>query len=122
MKRTVALVCFAALAFIVSGCSDSSKLEGRVAKLESENAALRSEQREMRDYLDAMRIALAVRIKGLDQRTWMNDRALMIGVASAQYDIQCGPNPDPNCHLAAGFPGTVSFDAKRRRLSVTPWP
>jgi len=132
MGRTP-IVFSAALAFTVAGCSDSSKLEKRVANLEAQNAALKRDVYGKRSFLDpAIKprvLRLERRVDGLgldlvilDRRTWANDKALWTGVAKAQFDVQCGPTPDPNCHVAAGFPGAVYTAGKPRRLFVTPWP
>jgi hypothetical protein len=129
-----ALLLLLVVGVVVNGCGGSdSKLERRVSKLEAENAALRGDlygghgygnqgikARALRAEWRVNQLAREVAI--LDQRTWANDKALWTGVTKAQYDVQCGPHPDPNCHVAAGFPGTVYTSGTPRRLFVTPWP
>lgn len=125
------------LVLAVSGCnsgSETSKLEKRVAKLEAENATLKREVygpnkglnleslRSRMKFVESEQITLLTRILNLDKRTWANDQALWTGVSKAQYDIQCGPNADPSCHLPMRFPGVVYTSGTPRRLFVTPWP
>jgi hypothetical protein len=109
------------------GASDSrvSKLERRVAKLETENADLRKdvERTERGQYL--LVLEFTGKIGKLNDRTWANDQALFQRLAMAQYDIQCGPNPQGppgagGCHVALGTPGAVYTTDTPRRIFVTP--
>jgi hypothetical protein len=59
----------------------------------------------------------------LDKRTWANDQALYWGPAAAQCYIQCGPNPQPGCHVSLGLPGALYTEGgKPRRIFATPYP
>jgi hypothetical protein len=115
-----------AIAFAGCGGSDServAKLERRVAKLEAENDAL--EKKIDRVFEGQLQFVLEStgRIGNVDRRTRANDEALYRGVAAAQHNIYCGPNPQPGCHVPLGLPGSVYTETgKPGRIFATPFP
>jgi hypothetical protein len=121
---TVGLV-IGAIAFAGCGGSDServAKVERRVAKLEAENARLEKEVDATRRAYFEFVLESTEKIGKLDRRTRANDEALYRGVAAAQYDIYCGPNPQPGCHVPLGLPGSVYKSGERGRIFATPYP
>ena len=60
---------------------------------EASNKDVEASNKDLSLKLEAASRALRDSLKKLDDRTWANDDALYTGLAIAQYDIQCGPNP-----------------------------
>lgn len=120
-----------ALVLMLGGCGENSdkrmtKLEHRVANLEAANRDLEGANRDLSNKLAAQTLALRSGLKKLDNRSWMNESALLTGLSEAQYRIACGFNPQGppgagGCHVALGEPGAVYTDTtKPRRIFVTP--
>jgi hypothetical protein len=106
----------------VGSSSLVSKLEGRVAKLEAENVRLKNEvEKGIRAQLQFV-LEYTGKLGKLDRRTRANDEALYRGVSAAQYDIYCGPNPQPGCHVPLGLPGSVYTSGEPGRIFATPYP
>jgi outer membrane murein-binding lipoprotein Lpp len=128
VTKTAIILAILTLPFILLGCGSDSVSEARVAKLEQRVATLESANEKLRqdvDDLDASKLALRLNFKALDNRTWANDQALYTGLGKAQYDIQCGPNPQGppgagGCHVPLGLPGAVYTNDTPRRIFATP--
>lgn len=113
--RPFAALIVVTLLLVVAACGGSSEhsqnLEGRIAKLEAQNAAL---QRE--------RVAAAAKIAALsrDLRTLReNQDALYTGLLMTQEGVLCGFKE--SCHVPLGSPGRVFRDDSGKIVAV-PYP
>jgi hypothetical protein len=122
MTRYLLITTLAMLVLVLLvGCGGSgvpaervAKLQGRISKLEMQNA-------ELRHSLAATTATVRSRLKAIDRRTQANDDALYEGVAMAQDGVICSFRP--GCHVPLGSPGAVYTDVgKPGRIFATPFP
>jgi len=125
--KPILILLLLAVPIMVAGCGGSdariSKLEGRVAKLEAENAQLRKKVERTWASQSQLVLESTGKIDRLDDRTWANDQALYYAARKAQYAVDCGPSYTPGCHVPFGEPGAIYTESgKPRRISATPYP